>query len=177
MTSRGTMTEAVALARAEGQHARPLPGPLAVAVAAVLVGEYGGLPCSTIATRLRRRKADVLATLRAHDAFTSSGSTSGRRWYVNPETALADLGRRARGGSRERTGTNDAGDRGSKDAPVQNRPQGAAGEDAPEHWLADEEHWLAVSGGMHTSPVAWWLVVGDPVQVEPVAVTVEDAAA
>src|SRR5204862_237907 len=57
-----------------------------------------GLSCDRIAKRLHRRRAAVLATLRADERFERVGTTNGARWTLGTErdgiargTTLADV--------------------------------------------------------------------------------------
>jgi hypothetical protein len=57
---------------------------LADDLAAILGDEHerDGLPCETLARRVHRRTADVLAVLRADSRFACSGTTRNRRWHA-----------------------------------------------------------------------------------------------
>lgn len=80
-------------------------GTLADDIAQVLQEEVSGMSCDTIARTLRRRKHDVLETLRSDPRFTHAGSRRGSRWRL-----AADDGR-AR--ARDQMGTNPGADSGN----------------------------------------------------------------
>jgi hypothetical protein len=48
--------------------------------------EADGLSCDELATRLGRRRSDVLACLRSDPRFTRSGVTNGTRWRISEAT-------------------------------------------------------------------------------------------
>jgi hypothetical protein len=81
----------VAASNGKVQRAAGWRSPLAAEVAALLTEESTGLPCATVATRLHRRPAAVLAALRSHPCFVRQGRTRGARWRVTAE-AMASLG-------------------------------------------------------------------------------------
>jgi len=58
---------------------------LAPEIAAVLAEEPFGLSCDVLAKRLARRRADVLAALRADTRFEHGGTRRGSRWRLAPE--------------------------------------------------------------------------------------------
>jgi hypothetical protein len=60
----------------------------------VLDGEPFGLPCVELVARLKRRRGDVLAALRADPRFEHEGRTRGSRWRL---AADAGLGRNGAG--------------------------------------------------------------------------------
>ena len=60
---------------------------LADDLARVLDGEPLGLSCYELARRVQRRRADVLAELRADPRFEHEGDRRGSRWRLAPETA------------------------------------------------------------------------------------------
>jgi len=59
---------------------------LAASVATVLADEPDGLSCDALAWRLHRRRADVLATLKADARFARIGATNGARWRLVTRT-------------------------------------------------------------------------------------------
>jgi hypothetical protein len=69
----------------------------AVRLADGLAGELeaapDGLTCDELARRVRRRRADVLAVLRADPFFRHRGRTRGSRWHISPQDPPEALGR------------------------------------------------------------------------------------
>jgi hypothetical protein len=61
---------------------RPAAVPLADELTAVLEAEPAGLSCDELASRLRRRRGDVLMALRADPCFEHAGRTRGSRWRL-----------------------------------------------------------------------------------------------
>jgi hypothetical protein len=57
-------------------------------LARVLDAEPFGLPCVELVARLKRRRGDVLATLRADSRFAHHGRARGSRWRLAEWGAL-----------------------------------------------------------------------------------------
>jgi hypothetical protein len=71
---------------ADEASADPLPDDLA----AVLTVEPFGLSCDQLARAVRRRRADVLATLRRDPRFAHQGGRRGSRWRLRPPEGPRD---------------------------------------------------------------------------------------
>jgi hypothetical protein len=67
----------------------PPRGGLRRAIVAELEAAPAGLSCDELALRLRRRRADVLGTLRADPFFWREGRTRGSRWRLSPRKPRA----------------------------------------------------------------------------------------
>jgi hypothetical protein len=90
---------------------------LADEIGSLLEASPLGLPCDVLALRLSRRRADVLAELRANTLrFERIGRTSGSRWRIATSAPLST--------SRDGTGRNGTGSLDSFILPVRRDAQG-----------------------------------------------------
>ncbi|HEY7198508.1 MAG TPA: hypothetical protein VH306_15125 [Gaiellaceae bacterium] len=78
----GVAVVPVAGGTTSGPSGATLDDALADDVARLLADEPTGLSCDAIAKRLRRRRPDVVAALRADDRFVRYGKTHGARWRL-----------------------------------------------------------------------------------------------
>jgi hypothetical protein len=68
-------------------------GQLADDLAAVLAGEPLGLPCAELTARVKRRRGDVLAVLRADPRFERHGENRRSRWRLAAGAGRGGMGR------------------------------------------------------------------------------------